>query len=43
MERGRGASKAGAGRARSLGGSGCGLECVGTSPILCIVGGSSVV
>ena len=27
MERGRGASKAGPGRARSLGGSGCGLEC----------------
>ena len=42
-ERGHGASKAGMACARSLGGSWYGLECMGASAILCMVGDSSIV
>ena len=39
---GRGSCKAGLGRALSVGGSGCGVECRGVSVIRYISGGSSM-
>ena len=41
--RGRGGCEAGLGRALSIGGSGFGVECCGTSVIRCMTGGSSMV
>ena len=41
--RGRGSCEAGLGRALSVGGPGCGVECRGASVIHCMTGGSSMV